>query len=1763
MATDNLPYFFSETPTDRTQLSDRQRTRNFTLKDLDWLDAVYLATDALRQAQTMPMHVQTLQLHVPGQQAIEMAGAFVMSPAPEGGVFLYTPARGLEKLESHETLKTQLETWLNDPVQREALLGYLSISQQATLKPVTTMTINTDTVAGAVFEAQHNTLSNNLLENASLMREQLLKLPSFTSLLDDYIAAELAQAFPDVDQHQTQVLSYAIDTSSESDKSDTPASRHTTTCSLSETVLRYFVANGWPADETRRYSNPQRVLDPQRPTQEADDQLRWEVSVQGLAQGLKTHMRQQPKAFWELPASTGLSRLQLFTNAMAQAFFTELLDQQQQSRITVKQRLQLQALPLKTALGATTPMSALNVEKALLDEPEQSPTELAGTLIISHQKSDESSPWLLYSPHHGLQPFTDLDSLKTHLLDSLNSRQHSDAWKNHLARPERYAEVDLQASDVTRSPITGSIFQSLMEGIIGKQGRNLEYALDQYRLSQGTMDLDALVDHVLDVRGMIDQKLLTLEPMGRWSTQLAATWTATATEPRIPPTLSAMRTTQHLLENISAKIEQQVALRPSLERSATTYLNTKLHAIKQPHLQAANLSVRQYSSSSSASEKPQLLSSRNVVDYFLARLCSAADPLTDSPSTQFYSTVPDKPDTKIPGLDVTTFNALIDSAVGGFTQYLRRTHNVYPNIEPLLRKAMEMGLTAEMQLRLWSDALIPLDYEVLLTVLGIYARDLRLSVNGFRPDAFGLKVATVGQTTSQPLNNCFVLTERGGLDPQYCGRTLLWTPALGLESFDSLSHFKAEVDRRLASPDERQVFLENLAQSDRHSHPAYALSSLELIEANLVEHLQRTYAEQKDRELEHILSMKLSVEQLRNLWQVQVTQNLAPTNLRRAKDMVQAMIVQHGTQWLGQASAVDQQLYAELLEQYRNNVVDNQDYLHGVDSLAQFTRRKLSALLKELDEQSSVTLDEIEAGLPAQGSTPARNQGLLDYALSHQSYWNDEVPFFASTGTTPLSSTLDAQTLKTRIQALNINAAYQAHIKSLLGPASPDFEQRYTRFAKQLPWQLMQYAHSLTLQGRLSPAAFGLIQQVMDMPDATARSTVVGANAVIRPLELLIDSGKKTIKIPGAYLIGPASGDEGPQVLYAPYSPGYTLKEYTVEAALRAELTASGALQSWVRQVLPAVDQAALKSAQEQPQASTNLQLANNPVSAPLFKQLFTDNVELLTTLLGCQKIANAEAAWDTAKSVFSDGVHEAVVFYAGKLAYPLIVWQSYKLFKASADELQSHQWQEALGHFIGGVAQMAGLRRSMPSVSESRRPPVSQSSAEPPAPATSEVSWPALDITAAPRTRLQRFEVLEPTLASLIKDTTLNLYRSASNHYYAAVAGKVFQVIKRGLDWHITGNGEVGPLVQSNTRQQWMLSSSDPLLTGRRAVARLTNRFFSEPFARPNMNILAIGMRDIRALYAQESLMITEALALATFYARNAQENVRLLVQTPLAAPELVKQIKAFFGLQTLETVHLEKIQEVVDKVCSALMEPSLTSPDSTRFVIGRSRMPALTGAYKVMAFTIVPDPLQLVYLTEAFFNPGLKYSHLLIKPFYVNVHARATTLIHEITHHVVETLDLAYVHSTHPFHDLIDPRTPDGNSTKTVLENRQLSRLSHTTPVQELFQVVDIATGLKTDPAQGTSTSPILNRLLATTGTRTLSDARRVFRTDPLKRIITVLNNADSVAYLIVQLGRRKEIPVGQANDSPKSKLLIAGMGRVKPFRSGKPASVESVVC
>ncbi len=278
-------------------------------------------------------------------------------------------------------------------------------------------------------------------------------------------------------------------------------------------------------------------------------------------------------------------------------------------------------------------------------------------------------------------------------------------------------------------------------------------------------------------------------------------------------------------------------------------------------------------------------------------------------------------------------------------------------------------------------------------------------------------------------------------------------------------------------------------------------------------------------------------------------------------------------------------------------------------------------------------------------------------------------------------------------------------------------------------------------------------------------------------------------------------------------------------------------------------------------------------------------------------------------------------------------------------------------------------------------------------------------------------------------------------------------------------------------------------------------------------MNIEASGMRAIRTLYPTRGLMITEALDLAIYYAKNAKENLRLIATTLQASTRTLALIKETFGLQSVEAVHIEKIQTVVDKVFNALITPSLTTSNSSRFVVGTSRLIPPQGTLAVMAFTVIPDAAQLIYLTQEFFKPTLEYNNLLIKPFYVKVHARAVTLIHELSHHVCATEDIAYVDASHPFFDLLKTDTQISRIIKEVLKQRQNTSLSLLTPVTELFQIVK-----NVDPQEG-----LFLHILSITGGQTLDDARRVFRTNPLKRMDTILSNADSVALLISQLGRQ----------------------------------------
>jgi hypothetical protein len=101
MANVTPPYFFEEflRPDRRKEPTERERALGFTVKDLDWLNTLYYATDAIRMAPTengYPMRVERLLVGLAGQPPIPLAGAFMMSPTPdEAKAVLYTPYGGL------------------------------------------------------------------------------------------------------------------------------------------------------------------------------------------------------------------------------------------------------------------------------------------------------------------------------------------------------------------------------------------------------------------------------------------------------------------------------------------------------------------------------------------------------------------------------------------------------------------------------------------------------------------------------------------------------------------------------------------------------------------------------------------------------------------------------------------------------------------------------------------------------------------------------------------------------------------------------------------------------------------------------------------------------------------------------------------------------------------------------------------------------------------------------------------------------------------------------------------------------------------------------------------------------------------------------------------------------------------------------------------------------------------------------------------------------------------------------------------------------------------------------------------------------------------------------------------------------------------------------------------------------------------------------------------------------------------------------------
>ncbi|PNG42802.1 hypothetical protein A1354_24190 [Pseudomonas asplenii] len=1060
------------------------------------------------------------------------------------------------------------------------------------------------------------------------------------------------------------------------------------------------------------------------------------------------------------------------------------------------------------------------------------------------------------------------------------------------------------------------------------------------------------------------------------------------------------------------------------------------------------------------------------------------------------------------------------------------------NMKSRLAHSLFLGVTAEAALRVLSGSLKSAEQMIVDTVINPdhTRRDNRHSLNGFRPDAWSLTLKTPEAKAPLSLAHCFLLTERGGLDDLHSGRVMVWTPALGLEAFESIRAARLALGQRLEDRIGRLSLLENLLPQERQYHRQYTLGTLRLIEDSVLDNRVQSGIEHFIARCEEVRARFKGRAGLTSAL-AYLTKTAFDTNLLRTIHLANAIDQQQSLPaWLGMAPVEEQQLHLELLEQWRRSVVDHKDYLSGLPTLADYVHQRLKALLDNRFAGSRVDPNDIQIIPDLALAGPAR--ALPEFALNHINIAQGTGFKVASRTTTPLPANLDPATVRQLLLSLEIPTTFAQKITAALSADDAEATQRKQRFLRQLPWQLLQHAHGLKLQQQLSASAFDCICQVLDIPDGIARKTVEGAHAIVYPLSLIKTAGSTAVEALGLYMIGPGSGHPGPLVLYAPYAED-VFREFVDEASVIAAINTPGIFQDLLIRRLPSAQQSVFRGLlQSSAGEVSEMILAGNTITGNLLHRFFSDNLKLLPQLLKGQSSASAQSDWEAAKNLFGKGTSLISGLLPGKLSYVTFLWQAYKDFKDSAENLQDHHWTQALQSFIAGAVQMISLGRLTAEASAATQatPPRTaqtatetlpitrvtdeDASAVESSPALVAPSWSQIRMTSPSRTELQPFETSAVALEDLKRDAKNGTYENPINkRLYTAIAGKVHQVDQPGAVWQIFGDEKPGPSLRLSGSRLLLAPERYAVHYGK-AISKLHQRYAVEPIRRALLEIEAIGMNEIRRRHPDKALQIQQAVDMARFYAFNSLHNLAQL-KANVPGTRLDGFLRLFFGVDHIDKALLAKLHKAIVPICNALVDPSDDLMDTERFVVGSN-----TAMSSAIAFVLVNDRRKMVHFTEHFFDQKLGfYKGNLTIPFDVDGHAQAATLIHELSHQFAATEDFAVVEARRPFSDLINTLTAYGRDMRDVLEDFQNKALSLNTPKDQLFARWSKKRGSYVDLDKFPAAEDMSKKLLALTGSPTIDDARNAFfdRLSPNARIDVILHNADSIARLICEMGRQ----------------------------------------
>ncbi|MBV4484868.1 hypothetical protein HU727_004635 [Pseudomonas sp. SWRI153] len=1039
-----------------------------------------------------------------------------------------------------------------------------------------------------------------------------------------------------------------------------------------------------------------------------------------------------------------------------------------------------------------------------------------------------------------------------------------------------------------------------------------------------------------------------------------------------------------------------------------------------------------------------------------------------------------------------------------------------------LSRAFEKGIRAEAYLRNLSGALLDSERQIVDNVFDAThtTRSDRQSLNGFRPDAWSLTLARTGVNEALALAHCLLLTERGGMDAAHSGRAILWTPALGLEVFEDITIARKQLQRRLDDNNQSHTLLDNLQTPQHQLDQQYTLGSFKLIEDSVSLDRMQSAIEHFIAECD-VLRSRVKKERTLKKFLDQVKTKVIDTNLVRAIHLARTLSRQLDfPDWLRMAPVAEQRTHLALLDEVRRAFIDGKDFLDDVPTLAGHVEEKLQALLDSRFPDNGLKPQDIRITPNLTLAGPACD--LLEFALHHYNIVQDTGFKVATKTTTALPENLNQSAVQQLLQSLDITTTYTDKVTKALSAKSVSARTSKKRFLRQLPWQLMQHAHSMKLQQQLSETGYDYVCQVLDMPDGVARDMVEGAHAIISPLSLVKTAGASFVDTLGLYVIGPGAGQTGPRVLYAPYSK-FVFREFENEEQLIDAVNTPSQFQDLIIRRLPDEQQAVFKNLLKTTiGTNTEIKLQSTPINGSALERLHKDTLSLMPKLLSSQPQINAQSDWETAKVLFSHGVRLVSNLLPGKLASLGFLWKSYEDFKESAEDLQGHHWAKGVKSFIEGAISLFSLGRlSWEEEAESATVDLApQAKASAGTDTTAEVAarWAKAPPVSAARVDLQRFETSEALENLKLESNKLVYGDSSATHKYAAIAGKVYQVIQSEKVWYLRAtDGGQGPALEPKRSRLVIARGGQPVQFCRSKRRDLTQTEVEES-RMIEMLIQARGMAQINRRYPARAFVIQQAVVRARRYALNCLHNLALH-RDRLGGSRIETVLKDFFDVTQVTQALLEKINKVVIPLCHELADPKDDLLNTERFFAGLN-----SRSYdNTIAFVFKQDRKKIVHLTENFFNPRLDaYTAYLPPRFNVDSHARAVTLIHELSHLVCDSEDLAEVDAICPYPDMIKTATAKGRLLKNDLDLRRKS-LSVSTELSRLF-AVQTSNKAWIDVDQVPARADDYRKILSLTKSKNLAEARDAFRStvSDEARTAVILANADSIALLISELGR-----------------------------------------